>query len=221
MRLIQNPFPSKTGYHGAAIVLSRFSRLLLPHEVMTFQTTDAAVIDVLHGAEANAGMLLIPVSAVMAKAAFEKHAALGCLARATSLRTNRSGELQCVLKGLERAAYTLIATANSTQRFAEVTSISDEDDIDCSTAACELKSQLQTAFVARDPLMAGCHGGIVIEADLPLGQLCDVIAAVLPLTTAQRLQVLKEYRIGARAALLLELLGEAESAFNATVAEFN
>jgi hypothetical protein len=212
MQVNQTLLLTGNGVPAGTVMLNDSHTVLLPHEVLTYQTGQADLIDVLNWGESHAGELLVPIpgprSPWPAESLIEKSGPerLGCLARMVSRTRTESGETVCVLKGLERVRYLPHPSQQGRLSFAEVKPLQAEPLSRGQSESQDLTRRLRELLIANFPFLTASHSGLLLEMELTLGALCDVVAALLPTSVTQRIRVLEELHVFARARYLIGLL---------------
>jgi hypothetical protein len=212
MQVNQTMLSTGSGILTGTVLLNDSDTVLLPHEVLTYQTGQAALIDALNWGESHAGELLLPIPGQLAPwpaaVSTEKPGSemLGCLARMVSRSRTESGETVCVLKGLERVRYLPQPGWHGGLLFAEVRSLPTEPLLHDLPEGPSLARRLRELLIAHFPFLTASHAGLLLEMELTLGALCDVVAALLPTSMTQRIRVLEELQVCERARYLIGLL---------------
>lgn len=128
-----------------------------------------------------------------------------CLGRITSAERLSSGKYNVILTGVHRAVVVDEPETDLPYRVGKLELYRDFYSIEPLVDRADRQQDLLAGFrrlfpqTRSDSLMAQ-----VLEADLPLGVLCDLLGAVLPIEPAQKLSLLEELDVDLRSDLLLD-----------------
>lgn len=129
--------------------------------------------------------------------------AVTCLGRITQSEHLPDGRYNLAMKGLARARIVREVPSDKLYRLAQLELIVEAAPGDVATLAA-LRLELASAVLGRFDAGSSTHQQLsnLFHSDLPLGQVCDMLAYALPLQLALKQQLLEEARADVRAEIL-------------------
>lgn len=209
-----------TGFTGQAPIFPLPNVVLFPHVALPLHVFEPRyremMADALEGDRWVAMALLKPGW----EPTYEERPAIYdmvCLGKITSEERLSSGKFNVVLTGVHRAVVVEEPETDRPYRVGKLELYRDFYSIEPLFDRVQRQRELLSGFrrlfphTRGDSLLAQ-----VLEADLPLGVLCDLLAAVLRVEPQQKLALLEELDVDLRSDLLLDKIGRALAAAGET-----
>jgi uncharacterized protein len=205
-----------SNFSGTAPVFPLPNVVLFPHQGLPLRIFEpryrAMMADALRGERLIALSLLKPGWENNYDGRPDMHEMV-CIGRITAEERMPSGEYNLVLAGVHRAVIEEELVSDTAYRVARLEPFRDfyaaEPLVDRDARRRELLTNFRRLFVEvrTDALFAQ-----VLEADVPLGVLCDLLTAALPIAVELKQQVLDELDVDLRSDLVLARIVELQNA---------
>lgn len=203
-------------FSGVAPVFPLPNVVLFPHQGIPLRIFEpryrAMMADALRGERLIAMSLLKPGWETHYEGRPEVNEMV-CLGRITAEERLPSGEYNFVLAGVHRAVIDEELCSDTAYRVARLELFNDfysrEPLVDREARRRELLTDFRRLFteIRGDAMFAQ-----ILEADVPLGTLCDLLAAALPIVPELKQQVLDELDVDLRSDLVLARIRELHEA---------
>lgn len=204
-----------TGFEGSAPLFPLPNAVLFPHVAMPLHVFEPRYREMVADCLDEERWIALALLKPGWEPASEERPAIHemvCLGRVTSAERLSSGKYNIILTGVHRAVVVDEPETDLPYRVGKLELYRDFYSIEPLIDREERQQTLLEGFRRLFPQTRGDSLiAQVLEADLPLGVLCDLLGAVLPIDPAQKLTLLEELDVDLRSELLLarirQLLG--------------